>query len=56
MGLIIPISEVVVKINGDNVYKTFSKDSISTVQYIVSCYYLIGPPLCSNENEVLLVL
>ena len=56
MGLIIPISEVVVKISGDTVYKTFSKYSISTIQCVVSCYYFIGPPLCSNENEVLIVL
>ena len=56
MGLIIPISQVVVKTDGDDVYKTFSKYSRPSLQYIISgVLILVVPALCSNENEVLVV-
>lgn len=56
MWLIIPISQVAVKTVGDDVYKTFSKYSIPSLQYITSGVLILAvPPLCSNENEVLVV-
>lgn len=55
MGLMIPTSQVVLKISGNDGYRTFSEYSILNTTHYISCSHFIGPPLCSNENEVFLV-